>query len=311
MSYFPITHYRLLNDPFDRFFGNQLDFFDPWRDFDTFPTAFSSFPNNFRWINEPRHLTRRASSSSFHTSGNINANANAGNSLLSIPIATVPAASEKFRVQLNVAGFNPDTIKTRVEDRRVIVEGKHEERQGNGDFSVREIRKSYDLPEHADSSNLASFVTPNNMLVVEVPINAPQLQRRASQTIADNQALSLFGQFRDPIFDYPGFIASADFRPRLLDIGNGQKSIKMALAVKNYKPEQIRVSVKNNQLLVQAEHNYNDNNHSERSFLTKSISLPPGTQVDQLKSFLNGEGHLEIEAPFIEPTQMRSIEVQH
>ncbi|CAF1517321.1 unnamed protein product, partial [Adineta steineri] len=37
----------------------------------------------------------------------------------------------------------------------------------------------------------------------------------------------------------------------------------------------------------------------------------PGTQVDQLKSFLNGEGHLEIEAPFIEPTQMRSIEVQH
>jgi HSP20 family molecular chaperone IbpA len=158
---------------------------------------------------------------------------------------------------------------------------------------------------------LASFVTPNNTLVIEVPVNAPRLERRPSQTLADAQALSLFGQFRDPIFDYPGFIASPDFRPRLVDIGNGQKHIKMALAVKNYQPEQIKVSVKNNQLLIQAENNYNDNNRSERSFLTKSIALPPGTQVDQLKSFLNKDGQLEIEAPFVEPTESRSIHVQH
>jgi HSP20 family molecular chaperone IbpA len=158
---------------------------------------------------------------------------------------------------------------------------------------------------------LASFVTPNNMLVIEVPINKPQIERRPSQLLADNQLLPLFGQFRDPIFDYPGFIASPDFRPQIVDIGGGQKQIKMSLAVKNYRPEQIKVSVKNNELLVQAENNYQDSNSSERSFLTKSISLPPGTQVDQLKSFLNNEGQLEIEAPFIEPTHYRSIEVQH
>lgn len=162
-----------------------------------------------------------------------------------------------------------------------------------------------------DSANLASFVTPNNMLVIEVPINAPRLERRPSQALADSQSLSLFGQFRDPVFDYPGFIGSSDFRPRIVDIGGGQRQIKMSLAVKNYRPEQIKVSVKNNELLVQAENIYQDNNRSERSFLTKSITLPPGTQVDQLKSFLNNDGQLEIEAPFSEPTQMRSIEVQH
>jgi len=149
------------------------------------------------------------------------------------------------------------------------------------------------------------------MLVIEVPINAPRMERRPSQTLVDTQALSLFGQFRDPIFDYPGFIASTDFRPRIIDIGNGQKHIKMSLAVRNYRPEHIKVSVKNNELLVQAENIYNDSNQSERSFLTKSITLPPGTQVDQIKSFLNNEGQLEIEAPFIEPTQVRSVEVQH
>ncbi|CAF2832026.1 unnamed protein product [Rotaria sp. Silwood2] len=309
MSYFPIQHYRLFNDPFDRFFGDQLNFFDPWRDFDTFPTALSGFPSPFRWIHQPHRMARKsAASSSFYTTSN---NLASGNTLLPVTSSIIPVQSEKFRVQLNVAGFNPDTIRTKIEGRKAIVEAKQDDRQPNGDFSVREIRKTYDLPENADSSNFASFVTPNNMLVIEVPINVPQIELRPSQTLADPQTLSLFGQYRDPIFDYPGFMASSEFRPRIIDIGNGQKQIKLSLAVKNYRPEQIKVSVKNNELLVQAEHNYNDNNRSERSFLTKSIMLPPGAQVDQLRSFLNPDGQLEIEAPFIEPTQMRSIEVQY
>jgi HSP20 family molecular chaperone IbpA len=296
MAFFPIRHYRVFDDPFDRFFGDQLDFFDPWNDFDTFPTAFSTRPNAFRWVNAPPRLT--------HSSSN-------GQDSQSLQPTSPAPQSEKFRVQLNVAGFNPETVKTRVEGRKVIVEAKQEDRQPDGDFNIREIRKTYELPEHADSANLASFVTPNNMLVIEVPVNHPRMERRPSQTFADNQTLAQFGVFRDPIFDYSGFIGSPDFRPRVIDVGPGQKQIKMALAVKNYRPEQIKVSVKNNELLVQAENVYNDNNRSERSFLTKSISLPPGTQADKLQSFLNADGQLEIEAPFFEPTQVHSIEVQH
>jgi HSP20 family molecular chaperone IbpA len=145
MSYFPITHYRLFNDPYDRFFGDQLHFFDPWRDFDTFPTALSSTPNSFRWINQPRRISR-SSGSSYHSSLG---NTNSGSTLIPVTTLTKPALSEKFRVQLNVAGFNPETIKTRVEGRKVIVEAKQEDRQGEGDYSIREIRKTYELPEHA------------------------------------------------------------------------------------------------------------------------------------------------------------------
>lgn len=165
---------------------------------------------------------------------------------------------------------------------------------------------------HLDSSNLASFVTPSNMLVVEVPVYQPRTERRPSQTINDATTLAQFGQFRDPIFDYHGFVSSSDFRPRIVDSPiPGQKQLKLSMAAKNYRPEQIKVSVKNNELLVQAENVYSDSNRSERSYLTKSITLPPGTQIDQLKSFLNADGQLEIEAPFIEPNQNRSIEVQH
>jgi HSP20 family molecular chaperone IbpA len=146
MSYFPVTHYRLFNDPYDRFFGDQLHFFDPWRDFDTFPTALSTKPSSFRWINQPRRTSR--TSSSFHSSLG---NTGSGNTLIPVTTSTTPALSEKFRVQLNVAGFNPETIKTRVEGRKVYVEAKQEDRQGEGDYTIREIRKTYDLPEYAGS----------------------------------------------------------------------------------------------------------------------------------------------------------------
>jgi len=126
MAFFPIHRYRLFDDPFDRFFGDQLDFFDPWRDLDTFPTALAIRPNAFRWINQPQRLT--------HSNRNGQSSA---------------PQSEKFRVQLNVAGFNPETINTKVEGRKVIVEAKQEDRQSDGDYNIRQLRKTYDLPEHA------------------------------------------------------------------------------------------------------------------------------------------------------------------
>lgn len=282
MSLFPITRYRLFDDPFDRFFGDQLHFFDPWNDFDTSPTAL--MPRSFRWINEPRRLTHSSS------------RRNAEGDTLRTP------HSEKFRVQMNVAGFNPDTIKTRVESRKVIVEAKQEDRQPGGDFSLREIRKSYDLPEHADAKNVASYVTPNHMLVIEAPIINPEMERRL-QTKADSGSLAQFGQYRDPLFDYSGFLTGSEFQPRIVDVADGKKQLQMTLPMKGYRPDEIRVSVKNNDLIVQGEHNYKDKNRSERSFSTKSVTLPPGTQIEHLQSQLTDKGELMVDAPFVEPMQ--------
>jgi len=291
MSFFPIRRYRVFDDPFDRFFGDQLDFFDPWRDFDTFPTALAIRPNAFRWVNQPQQLT--------HSSRPVE------------PSSPAPH-SEKFRVQLNVAGFNPETINTKVEGRKVIVEAKQEERQEDGDYNIRQLRKSYELPEHADASRLASYVTPNNMLVVEVPIQNPEAERRLAQAKKSDQNLVQFGQYRDPLFDYTDFLSGSDFQPRIVDKGNNQKQLEMTVGMKNYRPQEIKVSVKNNELIVQGEHVHKDENRSERSFFFKSTALPPGTQIEQLQSHLGDDGQLKIEAPFIEQKEgQQSIEGQN
>ncbi|CAF4398312.1 unnamed protein product [Rotaria sp. Silwood2] len=288
MSFFPIHRYRVFDDPFDRFFGDQLDFFDPWRDFDTFPTALATRPNAFRWVNEPLRLTHHGHSAQ--------------------PTSVQPHA-EKFRVQLNVAGFNPESIKTKVDGRKVIVEARQEDRQPDGDFNVRELRKSYELPEHADAAHLASYVTPNNMLVVEVPIKNPEAERRLEQARSDDQRLAQFGEFLDPLFDYAGFLGGSEFEPSIVDKGDNKKQLELTLGMKDYKPQEIKVSVKNNELIVQGEHRHKDANRSERSFFFKSTTLPPGTQVDHLESHLTEDGQLKIEAPFIEQKETpKSIE---
>jgi len=206
-------------------------------------------------------------------------------------------------VQLNVAGFNPETIHTKVEGRKVIIEAKQEDRQNDGDFHMRHLRKTYELPEHADASHLASYITPNNMLVVEVPIKNPETERRIEQSKKDNTSLAQFGQHLNPLFDYAGFMGGADFQPRIIDKGNNGKQLEMTVEMKSFRPEEIKVSVKNNELIVQGEHVTKDQNRSERSFFFKSTTLPPGTQVDHLQSRLDESGQLKIEAPFIEQKQ--------
>jgi HSP20 family molecular chaperone IbpA len=159
---------------------------------------------------------------------------------------------------------------------------------------------------------LASFVTPNNLLVIEAPIHNPETERRVEQAKKDNQNLAQFGQYRNPLFDYSGFLGGSDFQPRIVDKGNNEKALEMTVGMKNFRPQDLKVSVKNNELIVQGEHREKDDKHYARSFFYKSATLPPGTQVEQLQSHLTDDGQLKIEAPFVEQKEdQKSIEDQN
>jgi HSP20 family molecular chaperone IbpA len=147
---------------------------------------------------------------------------------------------------------------------------------------------------------MASYITPNHMLIIEVPIQNPEMERRVEQTKNESQNLAQFGQNRDSSFDYNRFLSGSDFHPKIVDKEDNQKQLQMSIEMKNYKPEEIKVSVKNNELIVKGERQYKDENRSERVFFFKSTTLPPGTQTEQLQSHLTEDGQLKIEVPYIE-----------
>lgn len=151
-----------------------------------------------------------------------------------------------------------------------------------------------------DAEHMTSYITPNQMLVIEVPIKKPEAEPSpAAQAKNQEKNVTQFGEHRDSSFDYPGFLASSDFQPKIVDTENNEKQLELSVDMKNYRPEEIKVSVKNDELIVKGERRHTDANHFERSFFFKSTKLPPGTQIEQLQSFRTDDGRLKIQAPFI------------
>ncbi len=149
------------------------------------------------------------------------------------------------------------------------------------------------------------------MLVIEVPIQNPEAERRVAQGKNENENLAQFGQHRDPSFDYNRFLTGSNFNSKIVDKGDNQKQLQMSMEMKNYKPDEIKVSVKNNELIVKGERQHKDENRSERVFFFKSTTLPPGTQVEQLQSYLTDDGQLKIEVPYVEQKEAtKAIEEQ-
>lgn len=286
MACFPIRRCRRVDDSFDQLVGDQLDFFDPWHDFEKLSLDSHVKSGSFRWIHQPQRSTNT----------------------LSLPIndekprqpARQPTNTKKFRLLVNINGFDPQTVSTRIDGQRVIIEGKQEDRPDVDNYQIQTLNKIFDLPDYTDLDHLISYITPNSMVVIEVPICHPRSQRRPSLVMNDEQNVLLFGQYREPSYDYISFLTGTDFQPRLIEKGDGQKQLEMLLDMKTCQPEEIRLLLKNNRLIVRTEQKSEDNQRTDRSFLFKSTLLPPGTQVDQLKCQLTNEGQLKLEGPFIE-----------
>jgi HSP20 family molecular chaperone IbpA len=162
-----------------------------------------------------------------------------------------------------------------------------------------QIELSYDKFFYIDPNGLTSHVSPNNKLVIEVPIRKPPADRRLEPARNDHQSLTQFDQYRDPLLNNAGSLDNSNLQPRIVNKGNNQKQLEVTVGVKNYRPEELQVLVKNNELIVQGEHQHKDDNRSERSFFFKSTTLPPGTQIEQLQAHLNDDGQLRIEGPVL------------
>ena len=87
--------------------------------------------------------------------------------------------SDKFRVTLDVTGYKPEDLSVKVVGRKLFIDGKQEFRDGTifeiillkkirfhmdfqflgEDFSLKEMRKTYDLPENASFEHMTSFLT--------------------------------------------------------------------------------------------------------------------------------------------------------
>jgi len=265
----PVGHFPRNLFDFDNFFGQSLNLFDP---FDETDLAAHRLPTAFQWLHDPPQVQRELCPMTGHKKR---------------------PHTEKFRVTLDVKGFAAENLSVKVIGRKLRIDGKQEDRDGD-DYSIKELCKTYDLPANASLEHMTSFLTKKGILVVEFPLITETKER----VDHDHQVKRFAGDAR--AFNFDEFFKSS-FEPKISDDSERKcKKIEMALNVNGFRPDQIQVHLKDNDLIVQAESGSSDKHHTTRSYIYKAVTLPPGTDTEHMRSFLHDGKRLVITAPYNE-----------
>lgn len=203
---------------------STLDLFDPFDELD------QMMSRNLMWLHRPDFMR---------------------------PLIDFPRFPHKYRVTVDCNGFNPKSIKTDIKGNKVTVSAHEEEKFNTDNYSVKEFRKTYELPLHAELDKLASFVTGNGQLVIETPLRN-----------------SLLGSsFNDDLF------------PKVSDDG---KSLAMNITLPdNVDPSKINVTCKDRDIIIKAEDKKESQDRMSHFSYYKRSTLPENTDFNSVKCTLD------------------------
>lgn len=252
---------------FENFLGRSLDLFDP---FDEIDLASHRMQSALQWLQDPPRIQRELCPVTGHKKR---------------------PHTDKFRVTLDVTGYKPEDLSVKVVGRKLFIDGKQEFRDGE-DFSVKEMRKTYDLPENASFEHMTSFLTAKGTLVVEFPLITEVKER-----VDHLKQLEKYGVNMKE-FNFDEFFKSP-FEPKISDdTEKGGKKIDLSLDMTGFRPDQIQIHLKDRDLIVQGESSSSDKHHTTRSYIYKAVTLPPNIDVEHMRSFLHDGKRLVITAPY-------------
>jgi HSP20 family molecular chaperone IbpA len=77
---------------------------------------------------------------------------------------------QKFEVSLNVHRYRPDELKVHVENNRLTVDAKHEEKSDDGNaFISHQFSRKYTLPAGCEADRVSSKLSSDGILVITAP----------------------------------------------------------------------------------------------------------------------------------------------
>lgn len=198
------------------------------------------------------------------------------NSMFTSPL--VGLASNNLRITLDCSGYSPKSIKTDVIGNKITVTAREEDRQNVDNYTIKEFKRSYDLPKNADVEKLQSFIAPSGQLYIEVPVKLPKYE----ETL-----------------------------PKISDDG---KNFTMIYTIPDYvDPSKVTVSSKERDIIIKSEDKADLGDKSDKSLMYfKRFALPENVDYNQLSCLLD-RNKLTITAPLKIETRpsYRKIPIQN
>jgi HSP20 family molecular chaperone IbpA len=253
--------------------ATSLDLFDPFDDLDRM------IARNFQWLNFPNFLSTTL-------------------------LPRQPRVPNKYRISVDCTGYSPKSIKIDASDdkKKLIVRGRegddavpsHNNR--DDDFSLRQFQKTFRLPENVELDKMASFMTFNSQLVIEIPL------KQNEEALIHNQLSHKF--------------ELDDHFPRIVDAENNSKEVVMNMNVPHgIDPSKIKVTCKDRDLIVQAEDKQENPDQYSQTYYYRRCTLPENTDFNSLKCTLDSNGNkLRVQAPLQNinsPQSQRDIPIEY
>jgi HSP20 family molecular chaperone IbpA len=213
---------------------STLDLFDPYDELD------NTISRNLHWLNKPDFLQT----------------------------AILPKIPQKYRITVDCAGFKHESIKTQIKDNKLIVSGKEEEKTpGKEDYMIKDFKKTYDLPDNAQSDKLVSFMTSGGGLVIEVPLKETK---------------------KSP---------DSNLFPQIINEKDGNKSVAMDFNLpENINPSKVNVNIKDRDLILRVEDKVDQPDKISRFEFYQRTTLPENTKFDELKCVVD-KNQIHVTAP--------------
>ncbi|CAF0781980.1 unnamed protein product [Brachionus calyciflorus] len=184
-----------------------------------------------------------------------------------------PRVPKKWRVQLDVRGFKPKSIKCNVsDDHKKLIVSAHEgdeTKKGTENYTHREMKRTFNLPKHCEVDKMVSFVTPNGKLIVEIPQKTEETHK-----------------------------GTEDLFPRIVEGEKGMKNVQMSMHLpESIDPSKVKVTCKDRDLIVQAEEKTESADSSSQMYFYRRSTMPENTDFNSLKCVMDKNHNLQITAP--------------
>jgi len=226
---------------------STLDLFDPFDELD------HTIGRNLMWLNKPEFLSLA-------------------------PL--VPKVPHKYRITVDCAGYSPSCIQTEIQDKNKLIVHAREESKDGEDFSIKEFKKTYVLPENSETDKLVSFMATGGQLVIEVPLKE-----------AANPNTDLF--------------------PQIVDNSDGSKSVSVRFVLPdNVDPSKAVLSVKDRDIIFKAEDVINKPDKVSKFYYYKRTTLPENTEFKQLKC-VQDNNQITVTAPLDMTLRHHRIPIEH
>ncbi|KAF0991389.1 hypothetical protein HZS_7443, partial [Henneguya salminicola] len=176
-----------------------------------------------------------------------------------------------FVVKLDVAQFKPIELSVKVEGNKLIISGKHQNKNKNGHESCDFVRE-YDIPCEVDIASITSRITPTGVLIVEGDV-----KKDDPKCSLNNDAVDISDACKFHVF----------------------------VNISGYKPDEISVKLSGNDLVVEGKQSTELKSDDGKRKMKRSkgfvytFALPPDVDINSMIPKFSSPSRLDIEAPRI------------